>query len=84
MEFKQRSLMQLAQLICGNGDPNKSLFRYRSSSYLTEFAYSNQTHHLFQYKTATRSNSKAPPVPFQTGPLIPIKTRHSGGLDLAR
>lgn len=37
MEFKQRSLMQLAQLICGNGDPNKSLFRYRSSSYLTEF-----------------------------------------------
>lgn len=37
MEFKQRSLMQLAQLICGNGDPSKTLFRYRSSSYLTEF-----------------------------------------------
>ena len=32
MEFKQRTLMQIADLICG-----KSFFRYRSSSYLTEF-----------------------------------------------
>ena len=37
MEFKRRSLMQLAQLICGNFEADKSFFRYRSSKYLTEF-----------------------------------------------
>jgi hypothetical protein len=37
LEFKQRSLNQLADLICGNGDAEKIFFRYRSSSYLTEF-----------------------------------------------
>jgi hypothetical protein len=40
MEFKQRTLMQIADMICGNfnSDKNeKSFFRYRSSSYLTEF-----------------------------------------------
>jgi hypothetical protein len=35
MEFKKRTLMQLADMICGNGE--ESLFRYRSSSYITEF-----------------------------------------------
>ncbi len=38
MEFKQRTLMQIADMICGNekqGEPNH--FRYRSSSYITEF-----------------------------------------------
>jgi hypothetical protein len=38
MEFKQRTLMQIADMICGNtkqGEPTH--FRYRSSSYLTEF-----------------------------------------------
>lgn len=33
MEFKQRSLMQLAQLICKNLEADKSLFRYRNSTY---------------------------------------------------
>ena len=37
MEFKQRTLMQVADLICGNFKPEESFFRYRSSSYLTEF-----------------------------------------------
>jgi hypothetical protein len=37
MDFKQRTLMQLADLICGNFDQAKSFFRYRSSSLLTEF-----------------------------------------------
>lgn len=38
MEFKQRTLMQIADMICGNTKQGKpSLFRYRSSSYLTEF-----------------------------------------------
>ena len=38
MEFKQRTLMQISDMICGNateGKPNH--FRYRSSSYLSEF-----------------------------------------------
>ena len=38
MEFKQRTLMQLADMICGNAKDGKPTpFRYRSSSYLTEF-----------------------------------------------
>jgi len=39
MEFSRRTLMQIADMICGNsprdGKPNH--FRYRSSSMLTEF-----------------------------------------------
>jgi hypothetical protein len=37
MEFKKRTLMEIANMICGNSDTTKGLFRYRSSSYITEF-----------------------------------------------
>jgi hypothetical protein len=37
MQFKARSLRELADMICGNFDAETSNFRYRSSSYLTEF-----------------------------------------------
>jgi hypothetical protein len=37
MQFKQRTLMQIADMICGNFEVDKSLFVYRSSSRLTEF-----------------------------------------------
>src|SRR5215468_3228100 len=38
MKFKPRTLNQIADMICGNGDPDEtSYFVYRSSSYLTEF-----------------------------------------------
>jgi hypothetical protein len=38
MEFKQRTLMQLADMICGNAKEGESrYFVYRSSSYITEF-----------------------------------------------
>ena len=37
MEFKKRTLMQIADMICGNFKSEESFFRYRSSSYLTEF-----------------------------------------------
>lgn len=37
MDFKQRTLNQLADLVCGNFDADKTLFKYRSSKYLTEF-----------------------------------------------
>lgn len=37
MKFKKRTLMQIADMICGNFKDEESFFRYRSSSYLTEF-----------------------------------------------
>jgi hypothetical protein len=37
MVFKQRTLMQIADMICGNYKDEESFFPYRSSSYLTEF-----------------------------------------------
>lgn len=37
MDFKQRTLNQLADLVCGNFEADKTLFKYRSSKYLTEF-----------------------------------------------
>lgn len=38
MKFKPRSLGQIADLVCGNADPDETAyFPYRSSSYLTEF-----------------------------------------------
>ncbi len=37
MEFKERTLNQIADMICGNYDATTSFFVYRSSSYLSEF-----------------------------------------------
>lgn len=37
MQFKQRTLMQIADMICGNFHIDNSFFVYRSSSRLTEF-----------------------------------------------
>ena len=37
MAFRERSLDELADMVCGNFEAAKSLFRYRSSSYLTKF-----------------------------------------------
>jgi hypothetical protein len=37
MQFKERTLAQIADMICGNFDAAETFFKYRSSSYLTEF-----------------------------------------------
>jgi hypothetical protein len=37
MPFREWSLDELAEMICGNQDTTKGLFKYRSSSYLTRF-----------------------------------------------
>lgn len=37
MKFKKRTLMQLADMICGNFPADETHFVYRSSSYITEF-----------------------------------------------
>jgi hypothetical protein len=49
MEFKKRSLMQIADMICGNCN----FFRYKSSSYLTEFFQDCDTDH--QHDGSTRN-----------------------------
>lgn len=37
MEFKKRTLNQIADMICGNFAAEETFFQYRSSKYLTEF-----------------------------------------------
>ncbi|MBU1050622.1 hypothetical protein KKG90_11440 [Candidatus Bipolaricaulota bacterium] len=37
MEFKERTRMAIADMICGNFNQEESFFGYRSSSYLTQF-----------------------------------------------
>lgn len=37
MEFKNRTLSQIADMICGNYPTNESFFHYRSSKFLTDF-----------------------------------------------
>lgn len=55
MQFKERTVTQLAHMICGNGDEQTSHFVYRSSMYLTEFfrdcgmdyVHTGQTRHIW-------------------------------------
>ncbi len=37
MDLKQGTLNKVADMICGNFPAEETLFKYRSSSYLTEF-----------------------------------------------
>jgi len=37
MSFRDRSIDELAEMVCGNADTTKGFFRYRSSTYLTRF-----------------------------------------------
>lgn len=50
VEFKKRTLMQIADMICGNS----SFFRYRSSSYLTEFLQDCDTDYEHDGSTRNR------------------------------
>lgn len=43
MQFKKRTLMQIADMVCGNFERETSFFHYRSSMYLTEFFQDCQT-----------------------------------------
>ena len=53
MEFRKRTLMQIADMICGNFKAEESFFRYRSSSYLTEFFEDCDTH--YKHDGSTRN-----------------------------
>jgi hypothetical protein len=52
MEFKQRTLRRLADMVCGNGDPGKpNYFKYRSSSVITEFFRDCETDYVHDGST---------------------------------
>lgn len=51
MEFKQRTLMQIADMICGNFEQSKSFFVYRSSSRITEFFQDADTDYVHDGST---------------------------------
>lgn len=54
MKFKDRTLTQIAQLICGNFKEEESFFRYRSSSRLTEFFQDCDTDYVHDGSTRDR------------------------------
>jgi hypothetical protein len=45
MEFRSRTIKEIADMICGNFKAEESFFRYRSSTYLTEFFQDCGTDH---------------------------------------
>jgi len=53
MPFKRRTLSQIAEMICGNAGQDGDYFRYRSSSFLTEFFQDCET--AYRHDGSTRS-----------------------------
>ena len=53
MEFKQRTLTQIADMICGNFKAEESFFCYRSSGFLTEFFQDCET--VYKHDGSTRN-----------------------------
>jgi hypothetical protein len=53
MEFKNRTLMQIADMICGNFKEEETFFRYRSSRHLTEFFQDSDTD--YEHDGSTRN-----------------------------
>lgn len=78
MEFKERTLVAIADMICGNFKAEDSFFIYRSSSYLTrffqdcdtEYAHDGSTRNywvantLRQILAEPHPNAQTPPVTF--------------------
>lgn len=74
MQFKQRTLMQIADMICGNLNPEKPFFVYRSSGRLTEFFMDCDTDYVHDGSTRnfwvadTLSSILAEPQPYANTP----------------
>lgn len=78
MEFKERTLMAIADMICGNFKAEETFFIYRSSSYLTRFFQDCDTEYvhdgstrnywvantLRQILTEPHPNAQTPPAAF--------------------
>lgn len=52
MKFKRKTISEIADMICGNFDADKTHFEYRSSTYLTEFFKDAETN--FAHDGTTR------------------------------
>jgi hypothetical protein len=74
MQFKECTLAQIADMICGNFDAAATFFQYRSSSYLTEFFRDCDTDYCHDGSTrrywvaATLHEILAEPQPTATAP----------------
>ncbi len=72
MRFRRRTLSQIAGMICGNFKAEESLFRYRSSSFVTEFFQDCDTDYAHDgstrgaWVTETLRQILAEPCPMQT------------------
>ena len=80
MEFKQRTLMALADMICGNFKTEESFFVYRSGSHLTRFFQDCDTEYVHDGSTRNywvadtlkkilaepHPNSQTPPLAFSS------------------
>ena len=78
MEFNRKTIASLAQMICGDFDADKSVFKYRSSTRLTEFFEDCRTNHrhdgstrrfwvadvLKQLLAEPQKGPNTPPAPF--------------------
>ena len=69
MEFKSRTIKEIAEMICGNFEKEQSFFRYRSSSYLTEFFQDCGTH--YRHDGSTRGGVGDRNSPADYGRAIP-------------
>lgn len=59
MKWKERTLDEIAELICGNGPPETTFFPYRSSSYITRFFRDADTDYVHDGSTRSRWVSKS-------------------------
>ncbi len=78
MKWRQRTLDEIADMICGNGKPEEVCFPYRSSSYITRFfrdadtdyAHDGSTRNAWVANTLAEilegphPNAQTPPTPF--------------------
>jgi hypothetical protein len=77
MEFKRRTLMQVADMICGNFPADESFFVYRSSKYMTEFFEDIETDYVHDGSTRqvwVAETLKAILAEPQPGPNTPPET----------
>src|SRR5262245_7678977 len=54
MKWKERTVDQIADMICGNFPSDQSLFPYRSSSYITRFFRDADTDYVHDGSTRSR------------------------------
>lgn len=46
MNFKRRTINEIAEMVCGNGDAETCMFKYRSSFFITQFFQDSETEYV--------------------------------------